>query len=112
MDYKLKVTEQNPVGNSIFCTMRCETENGSSIRYGRMEFVCNLDREITQWYEWLQYEPEIISQLKELGYSIEYRCVRCAYCGKKLYVDSYIHDNNNIPGIGYSCDDCIDRIKK
>lgn len=60
----LKVIECNPCGDSIYCQMHID-----SIRYNSMWFVCNLDKNITQYPTWIDNNKDVKQKLTELGYS-------------------------------------------
>lgn len=60
----LKVIEHIPSGNSIYCQMHID-----SIRYNTMWFVCNLDKNITQYPTWIDNNKDVKQKLTELGYS-------------------------------------------
>jgi hypothetical protein len=71
--YILEVTEQKPTdGGSIYCECRLvqRREDGTiaiEVSYGRMYFVCNSSRRLTQCFCWM-YEYK--DQLKKLGYKL------------------------------------------
>lgn len=64
-DYRIEVKEQNPTETSIFCQVKVTDEDKSSINFGNMYFVCNLNRQITQYFSWLE---DYKKQLNDLGY--------------------------------------------
>lgn len=64
--YTLKVTEEKKL-NSILCL--CKISDGdSSITYGNMYFVCDLNKNVIQHFSWLE---EYHEQLTELGYNLD-----------------------------------------
>lgn len=64
----ISVKEQAPTGESILCKISIESETGSaSLTYGAsMYFVCDLEKNITQYFDWQKVEYK--QQLKKLGY--------------------------------------------
>ncbi len=60
------VKEQKPTGNSIYCEVYLKDGNSETTFRGQMYFVCNLDKQITQYFEW--QKREIKQGLKKLGY--------------------------------------------
>ena len=71
--YEVIIEEQRPVlhrtapGGYILCHVRLEREN-SSLSYGRMYFSTDLERVVTQYFQWMA-EPEFVNALRELGYT-------------------------------------------
>jgi hypothetical protein len=66
----LKITEQKPTGNSIFCTVIIHLEGAENctLTYGgNMYFVCDLKRQVTQYFSWLEDYKE---QLTKLDYKL------------------------------------------
>ena len=56
------VKEQTPMEDCIFC----EVDSDINLS-GNMYFICDFDRYIIQWFEWMEGEEET-ERLKELGY--------------------------------------------
>lgn len=63
----LKVIEQKSLmGKSIFCEVVITNElNNCFTRYNNMYFVCNLNREVIQYFSWLE---EYREEVNKLGY--------------------------------------------
>lgn len=66
MNYEINVKEQKPIDKSILCMVTVGTENVSVVYGGQMYFVCNLDKQITQYFEWQKREYK--QELEKLGY--------------------------------------------
>lgn len=64
----ISVEEQAPTGKSIFCKVSVKSNTGSAtLTYGNsMYFVCDLNRNITQHFDWQKKEYK--QQLEKLGY--------------------------------------------
>lgn len=75
----ISVKEQAPTGESIYCGVTLNSSNGAAgLTYGaNMYFVCDLNRNITQYFSWLKTDYK--KQLKKLGYRFasSYRIYRC-----------------------------------
>ena len=67
MKTEVIITEQAPVGKSIFCEIKIKVGERVSIRYTGMYFVCNLERNITQYFTWMK-EEEYKNLIEEKGY--------------------------------------------
>lgn len=68
--YVIKVIEQKPTSTSIFCEVKIHAEGSENIKltYGsKMYFVCNLEKQVTQYFSWLEEYKE---QLIKLGYKL------------------------------------------
>lgn len=67
----LSVKEQEPCGKSIYCSMSLDFEGGhGGINYNNMYFICGLDKTISQYPIWLDWEVDVKNQLIKLGYKI------------------------------------------
>ena len=66
--FTLSVTEQSLTKTSIYCEMKLTYGSNCSVSYGRMYFVCNLERVVTQYPNWM--DKSHIKQLNALGYKL------------------------------------------
>jgi len=67
---KVYVREQEPMKcGSIYCLITLRDYWDSEIYYrGQLYFVCDLDRNIIQYYDWMIRDQRILKQLRGLGY--------------------------------------------
>lgn len=68
--YNLVVTEQKPTGNSIFCEVELVSDEGNGLILGSMYFVCDLKKNITQYFLWME-SKDFKEKLVNLGYKIK-----------------------------------------
>ena len=70
--YKVIVTEQKPLSNSIFCEITLKAEHHNSFLIMRnMYFVCNLEKRIIQYPNWIDNNQEYKQQIINLGYKFK-----------------------------------------
>lgn len=71
MKYSVVVTEQEPVGNSILCEIQLVSDNlGTLIYSGQMYFVCDLDKNVKQYFNWMKSDGDFMHQINKLNYKL------------------------------------------
>jgi hypothetical protein len=70
MKYTVKVIEKEPVGESIMCFVRIFNQEGGQTIYPTSYFVCDLDKNITQYPNWLYSNRDYLRQVNKLGYKL------------------------------------------
>lgn len=68
MSYILSVKEQTPTRTSILCEVSLDNSSGHGLIYrGSMYFVCDLNKRITQYFDWMT-ESKYKKAILKLGY--------------------------------------------
>ena len=71
--YKVIIKEQKPLEcGSILCEITLKAENHNSFLIMRnMYFVCNLEKRVTQYPNWLDSEQKYKQEIINLGYKFK-----------------------------------------
>ncbi len=76
MRYNTIITEEPPTPcGSIFCKVKTESASGRvTFGHGGSDyFVCNLKREVTQYFQWMVSDRVFRRALKKQGYTLKLR---------------------------------------